>query len=348
MNAENPNGSRYCPKVIMLTLAAFCLAFMVVVMGAYVRLSNAGISCPDWPTCYGHIGVPKSSNQIKKAEAAFPDAAKVEGHKAWKEMIHRYMAGSLGLMIFVITAYSIVKRKLFPKLFKLGVFLGVLVIFQAALGAWTVTIKLMPIIVTSHLLFGFATLTTLWIMYFRQKRLVVIDEKVEGNGYSKLVMAGIIVLVMQIFLGGWTTSNYAQFTCPDFPTCSNKQWLPVSDFKKGFEIHTDTSKNYENGLLKRPARVAIHMSHRIGALITFVLLLIIGLIAMFKKGYCALRSTGIAMLMVLALQVALGITNVMLLIPVSVAAAHNGIGALLLLMMVTLYLRSRRASVTAN
>lgn len=335
-------------KIQLLTLFAFCLGFTVVVMGAYVRLSDAGISCPDWPTCYGHIGVPKSTLQIDQAHENFPGAEKVEGHKAWKEMIHRYMAGGLGLLVFFISFYIVKRRKQFPGLAKLAVFLSMLIIFQAALGAFTVTIKLMPIIVTSHLMFGFAMLVSLWVMYFKLKRLVVSDEVIQGNGFSKLVMAGIIVLLLQIFLGGWTTSNYAQGICPDFPTCQNKQWLPAHDFKHAFEIHTDTSINYQGGILNRAARVTIHMLHRAGAVVTLLLLLIIGLIAIVRKGYCGLRSTGLAMLIVLVMQLTLGVSNVILQIPVSVAAAHNGIGALLLLMMVTLYLRSRRASISAR
>ncbi len=346
MNSHS--SSVFNPKVIGLTLFAFILAFAVVVMGAYVRLSNAGISCPDWPTCYGHIGVPKTKAHIDQAHKNYPTAEKVQGHKAWKEMIHRYMAGTLGLMVFFISFYIIRRRKEIPSLFRLAVFLSVLIVFQAALGAFTVTIKLMPIIVTSHLLFGFAMLVSLWVMYFRQKRLVIDDEVIQGNGFSKLVMAGIVVLLVQIFLGGWTTSNYAQGICPDFPTCQDKQWLPVQDFKRAFVIQTDTSINYQGGNLKRAARVSIHMLHRAGAVLTFLLLLIIGLLALVRKGYCGLRSTGLAMLLVLTIQLTLGIGNILLHIKVPVAAAHNGVGALLLLLMVTLYLRSRRASVSAQ
>ena len=365
----NTDSSSFNPKVLLLTLIAFCLAFAVVVMGAYVRISHAGISCPDWPLCYGHLVMPTSKADIDKAHKKFPTAKKVEGHKAIKEMTHRFMAGTLGLLVFVIVGYCIRQRKRFPALFKLSLFLGLLIIFQAALGAWTVTIRLMPIIVTSHLLFGFATLATLWILYFKQKRLVVEDEQVQGNAFSKLVMAGILVLLLQIFLGGWTTSNYAQWACIDFPTCKDKRWFPalddktatalkssdgnklsvgISDFKKAFTIQTDTSINYEHGNLKPSPRVAIHMTHRIGSIVTLIILLIIGLIALIKKGYCGLRSTGLAMLLVLAAQLALGVGNVLMHFAAPVAAAHNGFGALLLLMMITLYLRSRRLSVKAN
>jgi cytochrome c oxidase assembly protein subunit 15 len=342
-------------KVIrILTLISLLLVIVVVTLGAYVRLSDAGLGCPDWPGCYGHMTVPKTPDAIKKANEAFKDHKRpVEQHKAWKEMVHRYFAGTLGILIFFILLLSLIqaivasikKGVTKPNWKRVGLvtLLSLLVVFQAALGMWTVTIKLMPIIVTAHLLMGFATLVFLGLLYYSTR----IQEGPTniGGALKFFLMLGIIVLVVQIFLGGWTSSNYAALSCTDFPACSAGKWLPQHDFKKAFTLWSEFGENHEFGKLKPDARMAIHMSHRVGAVLTLILLLLVGLLVFIKTRHKQVARLSAAMMVLVALQFALGAFNILFSLPLLNAVAHNGVAAILLLTCLCLYLHLRRKPV---
>ncbi|RMD70881.1 MAG: heme A synthase [Gammaproteobacteria bacterium] len=300
-----------------LALFATFLAFAVVVLGAYVRLSNAGLGCPDWPGCYGKL--------IVSHEVAADPA------KAWKEMIHRYLAGTLGLVIFALAFMAWRLRRLPNQPLFLPFFLVALVIFQALLGMWTVTLLLKPFVVMAHLLGGMTTLALLaWLS------LKPYTFPSPPPGLHCWAVLGLAILVLQIALGGWTSANYAALACPDFPTCQH-QWWPPMDFREAFTLWHEPHINYEGGVLENDARVAIHMMHRLGALVTFLFLggLAIAAIARGVKGL------GLALLAMVFIQVGLGISNVLLGLPLAVAVAHNAGAALLLLIMVALNYRLR-------
>ena len=320
-----------------MAFAATCLAYVVILLGAYTRLADAGLGCPDWPGCYGHVGVPKHVDDVAAANQAYPERP-VEAAKAWKEMIHRYFASTLGLMIFAIGIIAIKKRKESNHAFKLPLFLMALVVFQGMLGMWTVTIKLNPTIVMSHLMGGMTTLSILWWLTLRSGRLFK-TEQIKNLNMSALktpALIGLVVVVFQVMLGGWTSSNYAALHCVEFPTCTGGEYLPTMNFSEGFTLWHGTEKNFEFGIMSNEARIAIHTTHRIGAVVTALFVIWLGLKLLLTSAYKPLKNAGIALLAVVTLQFILGVSNVVLSLPLLVAVAHNGGGALLILTMVTL------------
>jgi len=206
--------SRNITNIKTLVLVSILLAIVVVSLGAYTRLTHAGLGCPDWPGCYGLHDVPQTSEEILKAEAAFPDRP-VEPQKAWNEMIHRYFAGALGLLILAIAFLSVKYREVGTPVL-LPLFILCVVTFQAALGMWTVTMKLMPIVVMGHLLGGLTTLSLLFLLYIRLRRFHVREGNTTLRKLAKFGLIGIFLLTLQIALGGWTSSNYAALTCTEF------------------------------------------------------------------------------------------------------------------------------------
>ena len=331
-----------------LALFATAFAAVVVVLGAFTRLVDAGLGCPDWPGCYGQLLWPNDAEEIQRAEELFPDAP-VEMDKTWPEMVHRYFAGTLGLLIAALAYLGWKNRENENYPFRLPVFLLFLVIWQALFGMWTVTLKLWPQIVTLHLLGGVSTVALLWLLSIR------LDNhrwQVSGTAYRQIqrlkpwVITGIVVVVLQILLGGWTSSNYAAFACPDFPMRHN-QWLPEMDFIEGFNLLQTIGPNYLGGLMENEARVAIHFMHRVGAVITVVYVIALALMALRVE--TASTNKVVALIIgLLVLQVGLGISNVLFMIPLPVAVAHNAVGALLLLSLVLLATRFWMAESTAD
>ncbi len=308
-----------------LALFAIALASVVVLLGAYTRLVDAGLGCPDWPGCYGFISVPDSHEEITQAQAAFPHAP-VEADKAWPEMVHRYFAGTLGLVIAFIALIAVRHRNEPEHPLVLPVILLALVVFQAALGMWTVTLGLLPVVVMGHLLGGFTTLSLLLLLFLRIR---------DGNSPAyasplrNLALTGLIIVVLQIILGGWTSANYAAIICTDFPGCQGNL-IPPLDFVGAFQLHTAGVESYLGGHLDNAARVTIHWIHRLGALLTTIYLIFLHL-KLMQAGHKKLA--GWLMLVLLA-QISLGISNVVFSLPLPVAVAHNGVAALLLLTMV--------------
>jgi len=328
-----------------LAFAATCLAYVVILLGAYTRLSDAGLGCPDWPGCYGHVGVPKTAEDVAAANQAFPERP-VEAAKAWKEMIHRYFASTLGLFIVALGAIAIRKRHEQGQPFKLPIFLVGLVIFQGLLGMWTVTIKVHPTIVMSHLMGGLTTMSLLWWLSLRTGRLFI-NEQVKSRDFSGLksvALTGLVIVVLQVMLGGWTSSNYAALHCNEFPTCTGGQYLPPMNFSEGFDFIHEFDKNYEFGVMSNEARIAIHTTHRIGAVITALFILWLGIKILLTPAYQPLKNIAIALLVIVVLQFLLGVSNIVFSLPLLVAVAHNGGGALLILALVTLnhMVRSQR------
>ena len=322
-------------KLYRLALLAAAVAFVVIVLGAYVRLSHAGLGCPDWPGCYGQLTWPDSAAEVRQANEAFPERP-VEFEKAWKEMVHRYLAGVLVLLVVAINGLAWRPNNRSAGARGMAAVLLLLILFQAALGMWTVTLKLKPIIVMAHLLGGLATFSLLLWLAFRTRPLDGPHDGLAYAPYRPAVIAGLLVLLVQLALGGWTSANYAALACPDFPTCQ-QQWWPETDFGEGFVLWREIGVDYEGGVLDLPSRVAIHLTHRIGAVVT---LGVLGLLALALLRWPATRPGGALLGTLLAAQITLGILNVVLFLPLPVAAAHNGTGALLLGAMIWLLHRS--------
>ncbi len=327
-----------------LVLFATALALCVVILGAFTRLQDAGLGCPDWPTCYGFAVWPKTAEQITQAESLFPDSP-YEHAKAWPEVVHRYFASALGFVIILINLVAWRHRRNREQPFKLPLLLLGLVIAQGMFGMWTVTLKLWPQVVTTHLLGGFATLSLLWLLVLRlnQRAWPQPINIMKWRKLKPLAMLGLILVITQIALGGWTSSNYAALACPDLPTCQGR-WLPPMDFADGFNITQEIGPNYLGGQLDGAARVAIHMMHRIGAIVvTLYLLFLLSRLYKYAEGYHMRRQAHV-IAGLLAVQIGLGFSNVIWSLPLSVAVAHNACGALLLLSLVTLNYRLSKST----
>lgn len=393
--------------VLLRRLLAFMVLWCLVLVafGAFVRLSDAGLGCPDWPTCYGKLTWPKA-HEVEATQANFPGQT-VEIHKAWPEQVHRFIAAVLGVLVLVavILARDLTSSRLAGRLrVHLPIFLGVLgvavailcyiikqpmpsgfffvlgelllfygayaayrefraphsqlvamltltlalVCFQALLGMWTVTWKVKPAVVTSHLLGGMASLAMiLFCMLLAYRRDQGIKARAAGAKRSAqwLVRIGLVLLVAQISLGGWVSTNYAALACPDFPKCQG-QWWPNLDFREGFVLWRGIGVNYEGGVLDAPARAAVHVAHRLGAVIVGLYLFGLALYAMRRRGgslYPArqLQVPGLLVLVCLLLQIGLGISNVVFALPLWIAVAHNAMAALLLCAMIWLAWRTQ-------
>ncbi len=359
---------------------ATLLAFAVVLLGAFVRLSDAGLGCPDWPVCYGHLAWPTEEAQIGTANEAFPQRP-VEVHKAWKEQVHRHLAATLGLMVLALAVLAAwgQPRRVFLLGFTAALAAGgtllyigkqvpiasalslaslvlplaamarwrdnwrarytagllALIIFQAMLGMWTVTLLVKPIIVTAHLFGGLATLALLWLLVLRDGSSWPGLQAINPQRLRLFATLALLVLLGQIFLGAWTSTNYAALACPDFPQCQG-QWLPETEYAEAYTLWRGLGVNYEYGVLDNIERVTIHFSHRVGAVLTAVALLLLMIIPLIRQVDGRLRVLGFGLLGLMVLQIGLGISAVLFYLPLSVAVAHNGGAALLLLMLVNI------------
>ena len=319
-------------------LAGFGVLFalLVVSVGAYTRLADAGLGCPDWPGCYGFLTVPDQVEDVELAETRYPGAP-VEFVKAWWEMGHRYIAGALLVLVFsmLVMAYRGREREDTPLV--LASVLMVIILCQAAFGAWTVTLKLWPQVVTAHLLGGFTTLSLIWLLFLRQGGFSQIGSALPAP--TLLARVAFAVVVLQIMLGGWVSSNYAALACYDFPSCDGT-YTPPMDLQQGFNIFQSVGPNYLGGIMTSEARTAIHWVHRIGAII--VLFVVGGLVLQVVRQVAVV---GYALLAALVAQITLGILNVVWVLPLLNATAHNTVGALLLLVLVTINFSPRLRTV---
>jgi len=313
-----------------LTLAGVLLCFTVVVLGAYVRLSAAGLGCPDWPGCYGHL-TPSGALQ---AHAAHYGGRPLEPGKAWREMIHRYAAGTLALIIVAIAALAVGTRRSRIVSPALAIALLATVAVQALLGMLTVTWLLKPLTVTLHLLFGMTTLALLWWLMLSLRAGAWSDTPRGGlSGEAaarRLTFLALALVAGQIALGGWTSSNYAAVACPDLPRCQGR-WWPHADFGDAFVLWRGARIDYEGGVLSNPARIAIHLTHRIGAVATSAALVLAAVFVLRRRTLAAAGPRAWAVLAALALQLTIGAAMVLRGFPLWLATAHTAGAALLLL-----------------
>ena len=314
----------------LISLSLF-LVLVVIVLGAYVRLSDAGLGCPDWPGCFGSPVISETPDFIKQAREAFPDVFFDKG-KAWKEMIHRYVAGALGILILLMNL--IAWRQKPHRLMAMSCSFGLLLLvgFQAALGMWTVTMKVMPIVVTSHLLLG---MMTCWLLYrFFLQTGPDIERREHIQGPRRLAQFAMLVLFLQIILGGWTSTNYAALACEGFPQCNNS-WWPAGDYKEaGNLVQGLITGNTEP--LSAEGKIAAHWMHRVGALVTFIVLTMVMFIASSGRYPRLVRKSAVWLSALLLLQICLGVANVRMNLPMWSAISHNGVAALLMLLLIRL------------
>ena len=374
MNVPNRHFNR-------LAWIAALLAFAIIAFGAFVRLSNAGLSCPDWPTCYGRAAWPSHAGEIVDASATA--IRSLEPGKAWREQVHRMLVGTLGVLIISLALIAARRRRFgiasiviastlvgasiplyIGHHYSMAIALALLgetilllcalrwsnedlarisaitlmvVVFQAVLGMWTVTWLLLPAVVMSHLLGGMATFALLTFLAWKA---TPNSDLVQGIApkLRRLLWIGLVLLLVQIALGGWTSSNYAALACgSDFPKCQG-QWWPAHDFREGFVLLRAIGVDYEGGVLDGPARVAIQLAHRLMAVLVFGHLLAVGIRMIRTPG---LVFWGVALVVLICAQVALGISNVVLSLPLWVATAHTAGAAVLLFVIVGLLARLR-------
>lgn len=373
-----PNLYRHFHRIAWLAVA---LAFGVIVFGAFVRLSNAGLSCPDWPTCYGRATWPQAISEA--ASHAASDIRPFENHKAWREQLHRHLAAVLGSLVLVLSLLAARRRRfgiaqilsasaliaagipLYMQgqheiaivlaalgeilllicalrwnnddLARVTAFTLMMIVFQALLGMWTVTMLLKPVVVMGHLLGGMTTISLLTWMAWRAT-----DRPVRMAGAGTMrwwLIGGVFVVAVQIALGGWVSANYAALACGnDFPTCVG-QWMPPHDFREGFVLWRGIGTDYEGGVLDGASRIAIQLAHRMMAVVVFVYLLWLSFKLIRTPG---LWLTGVAVTLLTLVQVSLGIGNVVLGLPLWSAVLHNAGAVLLLFMLVSLLARLRR------
>ena len=366
---------------------AVALTACVIVFGAFVRLSDAGLSCPDWPTCYGRAAWPQAAHEVNDhvASAIRP----FENHKAWREQVHRHLAATLGLLVLLLAVLAARKRRygiaqiavasllvaaaiplymhgehvaasvlallgeavlLFAALRWSNVDLSrvsaltlAVIIFQALLGMWTVTWLLKPIVVMGHLLGGLTTFALLTWMAWRATHRPI--RLMEADLLKRWVIVGLVLLGVQIALGGWVSANYAALSCGagswsanNFPKCVG-QWWPPHDFGEGFVLWRGIGVDYEGGVLDGASRIAIQMAHRIGAVVVALYLLTFAVRLLRSPG---MRSWTVSLVLLVVAQVTLGILNVKLALPLPVAVAHNAGAVLLLFVLVSLLARLRK------
>lgn len=332
-----------------LALLGMSLCLVVVVLGAWVRLTDAGLGCPDWPGCYGHV-TPAGAERAPGKIESFSPGWDYDSGKAWREMIHRYAATTLGFIIVLIAAIAIAYRRERPVSVPFAITLLTVVVLQGVLGAFTVWWLVKPLVVVLHLVGGLTTLSMLTWLWLTMRRRSGVVEPVAGatktsalNGARKAAIVATVVVSLQIMLGGWTSSNYAAVACPDLPRCQNQWWPEGMDWDDAFVLWRGLDINYTGGVLEHPARVAIHFTHRLGAVVTTLVVLFAGWLAIRHGPTPLVRRAGGWAIGALALQLIIAVLMILKAFPLSLAAGHNAGGAILIMAMMLLNRRLREA-----
>lgn len=315
----------------LVLILALLITSVVIPLGAFTRLSDAGLGCPDWPGCYGYLDFRNAMDHVDSINSEVPGSLR-EAHKTWPEMVHRYFASKLGLLIMLLALGSLwLKFRNKPEFQQWGVFpaiLFVLVCIQGLLGMWTVTMKLYPPTVVAHLYGGFLMFSLLAILLVKVMQWTPAVKDQALHSLRWLCLASLFLLVIQIGLGGWMSANYAALVCTDLPVCESG-WSSKISIGEAFSAPYDANIDYEFGLLSHDARVTIHVAHRLMAMLFSValLLLVYRLFKSSTQGYT--RKLTLLLLSLWGIQVLLGVANVVFSLPIAIATAHNGVGALL-------------------
>jgi cytochrome c oxidase assembly protein subunit 15 len=332
-----------------LALLGVALCLVVIVLGAWVRLTDAGLGCPDWPGCYGHVTPAGAERNEGKIESYSP-GWEYDSGKAWREMIHRYAATALGFIVVLITAIAIAYRRERPVSIPLAVSLLVVVVLQGALGAFTVWWLVKPLVVVLHLIGGLTTLLLLFWMWLNMRRTTRLVEPVPGatrsatlDGARRMAVIATVIVAFQIMLGGWTSSNYAAVACPDLPKCQQQWWPEGMDFSEAFVLWRGLDINYTGGVLEHPARVAIHFTHRLGAIVASLAVLFAAWLAIRRAPTDLVRRAGYWAVGALGIQLLVAFLMILKAFPLSLAAGHNAGAALLMMSLILLNRRLREA-----
>lgn len=320
---------RQLKQLQRLATAAIGLTLVVVLLGGWTRLNDAGLGCPDWPGCYGSMVLPADPVALEQAQALYPER-QIDQYKGWLEMVHRYAAGTLGLLIAVIAVQAVRIRALPGVPVRLAAGLLVLVTVQAMFGMWTVTLKLLPQVVTLHLLGGLLTLTLL--VRLRHRLQALRQPETDPVRKNHWVAAALLLLFIQLALGGWTSANYAGWACTDWLQCNSDSDIAL-DYAGGFSLAVEIGPDYEGGLRPVEARAAIQVAHR------WMAVLLMGYLTWLSFRYWQGRAALMARVLVAVttLQVLLGIANVVWALPLALATAHHAGAVLLLLSLLWLY-----------
>ena len=327
------NG-RKSSKFFRLALTAAFFSYLSVVFGAYTRLSEAGLGCPDWPGCYGRPFAPLTAQDLSRQ----PAVEKTPEERAWKEMVHRYLSGVLGLLLLRLAwlGWQLKRRKRNQQV--LIPLATMLMTFGLSIaGALTVSLQFKPLVMMMQILGGMAILGLLWWIVMREQKFwKSAGPSPVTRSLRPRTLAALVIVVLQIALGGWSMVNYAGLACPDFPTCQG-QWWPRMDYLEGFTLWRDVGIQYEGKLLDLASATAIHMGHRVGALIALLYVGWLALHVLRVGGQDKLRLYGLLVLLLLAEEVLLGVIQVETHLPLAVAVMHNAMAALLLLGLITMY-----------
>jgi len=320
---------------LYLSVVAVVLTLIVVILGAFTRLVDAGLGCPDWPTCYGHITWPNSSIEIERAEQKFANSYPAEFAKMWPEMVHRFAAVLLGVIFVVLTFIAYQNRHLKLPAKQIYGMLA-LIIVQGLFGALTVTEKLHPLIVTLHLLGGFTVLSLTVILLYRLGNQAINLQWNFAFTKTRLLGLAFILLLLQISSGGWVSANYAALSCVEMPTCLMGQYFPQADYWGALTTMPEFGVNHDGGLMPYQQRVAIHIVHRMHAIITVVALLVLAFYLWQTQAKVAQSFAGVLLTLTI-IQVSLGISNIVFQLPLAVAVLHNFGAALLFATVVLLW-----------
>ncbi len=338
---------------VRLACFAMLVTLGLLMLGAWVRLTDAGLGCPDWPGCYGHFTPTLAHEKIKAAVLAQGgEHGPVSIGKAWNEMLHRYVAILVGVLILALAFLGWKWRAILKNSPLLPTVMVGVVILQGLFGKWTVTLLLKPAIVTGHLIGGVLTFSLLVWLWERQR---VVRRYVDAEPIARLhgpALVGIVILAIQIFLGGWTSTNYAALACTELATCQGS-WWPEMNFREAFHLIRELGQTGEGGTISMQALTAIHWAHRIWALIVAVYLTWLAWWT-FNSGYRLWdnegrqgeRPLGLALFIMMCVQVGLGLSNIVWSLPLAVAVAHNGGAAILMALLIMISLRAANAKLS--
>ena len=319
----------------ILSAIATGLVFLVVSLGAFTRLADAGLGCPDWPTCYGHLLWPTTATEIQVAEAKFSDSYAVQFAKVWPEMVHRYAASLLGLLLIVLVFTTIKNRENAELPIRHTILLLVIIIWQGIFGALTVTEKLHPLVVLTHLIGGFLTFSLLSLLLFRYAQKYYAFKSNFSFAYKNYVWLVLAIVILQISSGGWMSANYAALSCIELPTCINSQYFPIADYSGAFLQMPQFDINHDGGIMSHQQRLATHIVHRVGGVIVALITVILIVLLFLQKNQFA-NYFALALSLLIICQVCLGLANVYFALPIMVAVAHNFVAALLVACLVLL------------